>query len=104
MFQSAHYLAVAALGLSASAVAIPVRRGKTRLTRETSLAIGTVADIVTDVSADVLANLNLFEQYSATAYCASDFDATSGATISCESGNCPLVQNAGATALYGFDE
>lgn len=42
MFQSTHYLAVAALGLSASALTVPVRRGKTNL--KTKQVVRTIAD------------------------------------------------------------
>lgn len=58
--------------------------------------------IQADVSADLLARLNLFEQYSAAAYCPSNNDASAGTLITCSTGNCPLVEAAGATAVYEF--
>ncbi|BDD60403.1 hypothetical protein MPDQ_000811 [Monascus purpureus] len=82
MFFQSH-LALAVLGLSSSVLALPFRR---------------------DVSADLFANLNLFEQYSAAAYCTSNDEAGSGVEIACSTGNCPLVQNADATSYYSFDD
>ena len=58
--------------------------------------------IQADVSAALLARLNLFEQYSAAAYCPSNNDAPAGTLITCSTGNCPLVEAAGATAVYEF--
>jgi Lipase (class 3)/Lipase 3 N-terminal region len=67
------------------------------------------------VSLAEFGNFNLFEQYSAAAYCANNFDSsgTTGATVTCPAGNCPLVQaattfmlteftNPGITGVTGF--
>lgn len=63
-------------------------------------------DVLTEaaVSAALLARLNLFEQYSAAAYCANNNDSPAGTPITCSVGNCPLVQAARATAIYEFQK
>ncbi|KAH8697777.1 Alpha/Beta hydrolase protein [Talaromyces proteolyticus] len=83
MFTSTRALAVAVLGLSASALTVPVRR---------------------DVTSGLWSELNLYEQYSAAAYCPDNFNATAGTTVRCSTGNCPLVEQASATVVYSFDE
>ncbi|KAL1984371.1 hypothetical protein VTN96DRAFT_9232 [Rasamsonia emersonii] len=85
MFKSAAVRAIAALGLTASVLAAPVELGRR------------------DVSQDLFDQLNLFEQYSAAAYCSANNEASAGTAISCSAGNCPLVQQAGATILYSFN-
>ncbi|KAJ5223285.1 hypothetical protein N7468_007827 [Penicillium chermesinum] len=56
-----------------------------------------------DISSDVLSELTLFAEYSAAAYCTSNFGGSNGADVTCSAGNCPEVQSAGATLLYEFD-
>ncbi|KAL1964353.1 hypothetical protein VTN77DRAFT_7038 [Rasamsonia byssochlamydoides] len=77
--------AIAALGLTSSVFAAPIELGRR------------------DVSEQLFNQFNLFEQYSAAAYCPANFESASGAAISCSTGNCPLVQQAGATTLYAFN-
>lgn len=55
------------------------------------------------ISSSLLSLFNLFEQYSAAAYCKDNNDDNSG-NIVCTSGNCPLVQQAGATSILEFQE
>lgn len=55
------------------------------------------------ISSSQLSLFNLFEQYSAAAYCKDNNDDNSG-NIVCTSGNCPLVQQAGATSILEFQE
>lgn len=56
-----------------------------------------------DVSADVLGQLTLFSQWAAASYCTNNSNST-GDGVSCEQGNCPLVESADTTTLYEFDE
>jgi hypothetical protein len=56
-----------------------------------------------DVSADVLNQLNLWEQYAAAAYCVSNNDSP-GNKVSCVAGNCPLVQGATTTTSIEFQK
>lgn len=59
--------------------------------------------IYSDISSTVLDNIDLFAQYSAAAYCSSNIEST-GTTLTCDVGNCPLVEAAGATTIDEFDE
>lgn len=54
-----------------------------------------------DVSADVLGQLNLWEQYAAAAYCVTNNDSP-GTKVTCAAGNCPLVEAASTTTLIEF--
>ena len=56
------------------------------------------------VSENQLAQLALYEQYAAAAYCPNNNIPSSSNVISCSTGNCPLVQAAGATSLTEFQE
>ncbi|KAJ5566745.1 uncharacterized protein N7459_010127 [Penicillium hispanicum] len=56
-----------------------------------------------DVSSDVLSDLTLYAQYSAAAYCTTNFNST-GTALSCSTDNCPEVQSADTLTLYEFDE
>ncbi|EHA28261.1 lipase [Aspergillus niger ATCC 1015] len=56
-----------------------------------------------DISSTVLDNIDLFAQYSAAAYCSSNIEST-GTTLTCDVGNCPLVEAAGATTIDEFDD
>jgi Lipase 3 N-terminal region len=56
-----------------------------------------------DVSAGVLNQLNLWEQYAAAAYCPANNDSP-GDELSCEAGNCPLVQTASTTTSIEFQK
>ncbi|KKY25780.1 putative mono- and diacylglycerol lipase precursor [Diplodia seriata] len=55
------------------------------------------------VSADLLASFNLFEQYSAASYCAQNNNST-GTEVSCEAGNCPLVDAATTNTVVEFED
>ncbi|KAB2579469.1 Lipase class 3 [Lasiodiplodia theobromae] len=55
------------------------------------------------VSADLLAKFNLFEQYSAASYCAQNNNST-GTEVSCEAGNCPLVDAATTNTVVEFED
>lgn len=57
-----------------------------------------------DITAFVLNELDLFAQYSAAAYCSSNFGGSTGSSITCSVGNCPRVQTADTTILLEFDE
>ncbi|KGO63625.1 Lipase, class 3 [Penicillium italicum] len=56
-----------------------------------------------DVSTDVLGQLTLFSQWAAASYCTNDDD-SAGDALSCEAGNCPLVEAADTMTLYAFDK
>ncbi|EEA26597.1 hypothetical protein TMatcc_005126 [Talaromyces marneffei ATCC 18224] len=55
------------------------------------------------ISTSVFDNLNLFAQYSAAAYCAPNIN-TTGTALACSVGNCPAVESADTTILYGFND
>ncbi|MCJ1374937.1 hypothetical protein MMC20_006170 [Loxospora ochrophaea] len=56
-----------------------------------------------DIDAATLANFNLFEQFSAAAYCPGNNDVTNGGTkLTCATGNCPLVEADDVTTVYEF--
>ncbi|RAL03111.1 lipase family protein [Aspergillus ibericus CBS 121593] len=75
--------AVAALSMLAHAAPAPVQRR--------------------DITSALLDKIDLFAQYSAAAYCSSNIEST-GTTLTCSVGNCPLVEAAGATTIDEFDE
>jgi hypothetical protein len=52
----------------------------------------------------LLDELSLFEQYSAAAYCPGDNDQNASAAITCDAGNCPLVQAAAAESIVEFEK
>ncbi|KAF2709530.1 alpha/beta-hydrolase [Pleomassaria siparia CBS 279.74] len=54
------------------------------------------------IDANLLATLNLMEQYAAASYCANNHD-SAGDKLSCVSGNCPLVQAATTTTVVEFE-
>lgn len=54
------------------------------------------------ISQDLLNQFAFFEQYSAAAYCPNNNIQGSNTTITCDAGNCPLVQSAGAESLLEF--
>lgn len=54
-----------------------------------------------DVPADVLSQLNLWQQYSAAAYCVVNNDSP-GDKVSCAAGNCPLVEAATTVTSIEF--
>ena len=56
-----------------------------------------------DISQDLLANLTLYAQYTAAAYCAGNNNSTGG-RITCSAGNCPLVQSSDVTSVDEFAE
>ncbi|KAL8700158.1 MAG: hypothetical protein Q9201_005602 [Fulgogasparrea decipioides] len=56
------------------------------------------------ISGDDYANLNLFEQFAAAAYCRNNNNDKAGGTkITCAVGNCPLVQNDDVVSVYEFE-
>ncbi|KAJ5799837.1 uncharacterized protein N7518_001905 [Penicillium psychrosexuale] len=55
-----------------------------------------------DVSTSELNQFDFWVQYAAAAYYADDYTAQVGAKISCSKGNCPQVEEAGATVFYDF--
>ncbi|PYH88273.1 lipase 2 [Aspergillus ellipticus CBS 707.79] len=55
------------------------------------------------VTTAVLDKLDLFAQYSAASYCASNIN-SSGTTLTCSVGNCPLVEATGASTIDEFDQ
>ncbi|KKK19637.1 hypothetical protein P175DRAFT_0434816 [Aspergillus ochraceoroseus IBT 24754] len=83
MFFRKHLGAAAGLAMLAQAAPAPVTRRA--------------------VSSSLLDKLDLFAQYSAAAYCSSNFNSET-TTLSCSAGNCPLVQSADPTAIDKFDE
>ncbi|EED24548.1 lipase precursor, putative [Talaromyces stipitatus ATCC 10500] len=56
------------------------------------------------INTTTLATLNLYEQYSAAAYCTRNTIASPGTLITCAAGNCPLVETNGATIAYSFKD
>ena len=58
----------------------------------------------TAISQDLLNTLSFFEQYSAAAYCPGDNIAAPDTAITCDAGNCPQVQSAGAESLLEFEK
>lgn len=61
-------------------------------------------DPIKDVSAELLESFNFFEQYAAAAYCTDNTNSASGSKLTCTTQNCPLVEMAGATALFEFEK
>lgn len=55
------------------------------------------------ISTSLLSQFSLFEQYAGAAYC-KDNDDDSAGSITCSSGNCPLVQQAGAKSVLEFSK
>ncbi|CAI7600516.1 unnamed protein product [Penicillium glandicola] len=76
-----------------------------RLSGIAALAVLAVAapsrPVPRDVSTDVLGQLSLFSQYAAASYCTNNNNST-GDSLSCAEGNCPLVEAADTTSLYEF--
>lgn len=57
------------------------------------------------ISGDDYANLNLFEQFAAAAYCPGNNNVEAGGVkITCPVGNCPLVQEDDVVAVYEFQK
>ncbi|KAJ5146541.1 Lipase class 3 [Penicillium bovifimosum] len=56
-----------------------------------------------DVSSDLLAQLTLYSQWAGASYCTNNINST-GDALSCEEGNCPLVEAADTETLYEFDK
>lgn len=57
------------------------------------------------IDATVLANLNLFANFEAAAYCpANNDDASGGLKLTCSTGNCPLVEQSDVVTVYEFEE
>lgn len=56
------------------------------------------------ISTSLLANMDLFSQYSAAAYCNAVTTGSVGTTITCTTNNCPLVEAGGATVLGSFNK
>ncbi|KAL2220444.1 putative extracellular lipase, partial [Thermoascus aurantiacus ATCC 26904] len=56
-----------------------------------------------DVSAELLQQFNLFEQYAAAAYCEENFNST-GTKLTCSAGNCPLVEAADTKTIDEFTD
>lgn len=68
-------------------------------------SLDTSPDRCPAVSAGDYANLNLFEQFAAAAYCPSNNNVQAGGVkISCSTGNCPLVSNDDVVAVYEFQK
>lgn len=53
------------------------------------------------ISSELLAALNLFEQYAAAAYCPSNNDSPN-TKVTCSSGNCPLVESSNTNTVVEF--
>ncbi|KAK5059958.1 hypothetical protein LTR84_009841 [Exophiala bonariae] len=56
------------------------------------------------VSQTLLDQLSFYEQYAAAAYCPANNSPGSTTAITCEAGNCPLVQTAGAQSVLEFQD
>ncbi|KAG0155567.1 Lipase, class 3 [Penicillium digitatum] len=56
-----------------------------------------------DVSGGLFDQLTLFSQWAAASYCLNNDD-SAGDGLSCEAGNCPLVEAADTMTLYAFDK
>lgn len=57
------------------------------------------------ISTGDYANLNLFEQFAAAAYCPGNNNVQAGGVkISCSTGNCPIVSNDDVVAVYEFQK
>lgn len=55
------------------------------------------------ISSDVYDSLNLFEQFAAAAYCpGNNNDKAGNSKITCDAGNCPLVQSSDVISVYEF--
>lgn len=62
-------------------------------------------DISIAISTGVYDNLNLFEQFAAAAYCpGNNNDKAGNSKITCDAGNCPLVQNSDVISVYEFEK
>jgi hypothetical protein len=78
----------------------------------TATPITTRADGAVDPSpATQFPTINLYEQYSAAAYCPGNFgklpiypNNQGGTTLTCRARNCPLVEAAGATTVLEFEK
>ncbi|KAL2830342.1 Alpha/Beta hydrolase protein [Aspergillus cavernicola] len=57
-----------------------------------------------DISTSELAQFSFWVQYAAAAYCPTDYTAEPGSKVTCWAGNCPQVEQAGATILYDFSD
>ena len=60
-------------------------------------------DTASDVSASVLADLSLWGQYSAAAYCLANNNSP-GDEVACTAGNCPVVEAATAVTSIEFQK
>ncbi|KAL8971078.1 MAG: hypothetical protein Q9183_001226 [Haloplaca sp. 2 TL-2023] len=57
------------------------------------------------ISGGDYANLQLFEQFAAAAYCEINNNGqTAGDKITCPAGNCPLVESSDVVAVYEFQK
>ncbi|KAJ6081195.1 hypothetical protein N7499_006069 [Penicillium canescens] len=57
-----------------------------------------------DVPSDELSQFKFWSQYAAASYCQADYTAQVGTKVSCMTGNCPDVVEAGATIIYDFSK
>ncbi|KAJ6078919.1 hypothetical protein N7467_008672 [Penicillium canescens] len=57
---------------------------------------------IRDVPSDKLSQFKFWVQYAAASYCQADYTAQVGTKVSCTTGNCPDVEEAGATIIYDF--
>ncbi|KAJ6087085.1 hypothetical protein N7467_005999 [Penicillium canescens] len=55
-----------------------------------------------DIPTDQLSEFDFWVQYAGAAYYLNDYTAQTGYKISCSKGNCPKVEEAGATIFYDF--
>lgn len=82
----------------------PRCKSASRKTKQLRLSLGLSANLLEAIDQGLLQTFNLYEQYAASAYCATNNDEAAGADILCSSGNCPLVQAAKAIAVFEFAE
>jgi hypothetical protein len=88
--------ALAVLAVAAPARSVP--RGM----RSVSSSFASVTQAI-DVSSDLLNQLTLYSQWAGASYCTNNNNST-GDALSCEEGNCPLVEAADTETLYEFDK
>lgn len=64
-----------------------------------------LSDVFSAISGNDFTNLQLFEQFSAAAYCpANNMDKAGGTKLTCSVGNCPLVQDSDVVSVYEFQK
>ncbi|KAF2273726.1 alpha/beta-hydrolase [Westerdykella ornata] len=66
-----------------------------------TLSYAIISPVKRGIDTNLLSRINLMEQYAAAAYCPNNYNSP-GNSVSCSSGNCPLVQSANTSTLVEF--